>query len=213
MNLLNMLMGAMTSSSSIEALSGKTGTSSSVTSSLVSAALPMLMQALTSNASSQDGAQSLLGALSQHTSTETMSSQIANADTEDGNAIINHILGQNTGSVIQSLSSQTGASESQVSSLLGNMAPAMMSGLSAATTSANTSEASEGGFDFTDLMGAFGGAQASSTQSASQSGLGGLLSGLFGGASQAAESSSQVSEVSADDDGSSLLSSLLGFMK
>lgn len=213
MNLLNMLMGAMTSSSSIEALSGKTGTSSSVTSSLVSAALPMLMQALTSNASSQDGAQSLLGALSQHTSTETMSSQIANADTEDGNAIINHILGQNTGSVIQSLSSQTGASESQVSSLLGNMAPAMMSGLSAATTSANTSEASEGGFDFTDLLGAFGGAQASNTQSASQSGLGGLLSGLFGGASQVAESSSTVSEVSADDDGSSLLSSLLGFMK
>ena len=86
MNLLNMLMGSMTSSSSVEALSGKTGTSSSLTSSLVSAALPMLLGALTNNASSESGAQSLLGALTQHTDTSSMADQLANADSEDGNA-------------------------------------------------------------------------------------------------------------------------------
>ncbi len=237
MDLLNMLMGSMSSSSSVEALSGKTGASKSVVSSLISAALPMLLSALTSNASSQEGAQSLLGALSQHTSTETMASQISNADEADGHAIIGHILGQNTDSVIQSLSQQTGASTSQVNSLLGNMAPAMMSGLSAATTSANSAAtntaASAGGFDFTDLLGAFGGAQTSAaqaqpvtpfettTQTPSQGGLGGLLGGLFGGSSvqeQAPQTSSPMelfggASSGSSDDGSSLLNSLLGFMK
>ena len=196
MDLLNMLTGAMTSSSSVQALSGKTGTSSSLTSTLISAALPMLLNSLTNNASSTEGAQSLLGALGQHTSTSSMAEQLENADAEDGSAIIQHILGQNTGSVVQSLSDQTGASQDQVSSLLSNMAPAMMSGLSAATTSASNSTADDG-FDFSDLLGTFGGSDASSSSASS------LLGGLFGGSS---------SDASAFN-GSSLLGSLTSLMK
>ena len=134
MNLLDMLTGAMTSQESVDALAGKTGASADQTSSLISAALPLLMGALTNNASSENGAQSLLGALSQHTDTNTMAQQLASADVEDGEKIIEHILGGNSANVIQSLSGQTGMDSSQVSSMLNNMAPAMMSGLSAVTT-------------------------------------------------------------------------------
>ena len=142
MDLLNMLMGSMTTDDSLNALSGNAGTSNEQTSNLLSAALPMLLGALTNNASSQEGAQSLLGALGQHTSTQTMAEQLQNADAEDGEKIVNHIFGGDLSSVIQSLSGQTGASAEQVSGLLNNMAPAMMSGLSAATSSA--SEAPQG---------------------------------------------------------------------
>lgn len=175
MNLLDMLLGSLTSSSSLNALSQNTGTNQEQTSNLVNAAIPTLLGALTNNASSQEGAQSLLNALGQHTETTTMAQQLANADTNDGNAIIQHILGNNAGNVIQSLAGQTGTNENQVSSLLSNIAPALMSGLSAATTTAQNSN-SDDGPDFTDLLTTFGGADQKEEQAS-----GGLLSGLFGG--------------------------------
>jgi len=178
MDLLNMLMGSMTSDASVDALSGKTGTSSEQTSSLITAALPMLLGALTNNASSEDGAQSLLGALSQHTDTAAMPQQLQNADAEDGEKIIEHILGGDMSSVIQSLSGQTGASTDQVSSLLSNMAPAMMSGVSAATTSANEQSDKEA-LDFTSLLGGFlGGGSANASADNSMNGSS-LLSSLL----------------------------------
>ena len=175
MNLLDMLLGSLTSSSSLNALSQNTGTNQEQTSNLVNAAIPTLLGALTNNASSQEGAQSLLNALGQHTETTTMAQQLANADTNDGNAIIQHILGNNAGNVIQSLAGQTGTNENQVSSLLSNIAPALMSGLSAATTTAQNSN-SDDGPDFTDLLTTFGGADQKEELAP-----GGLLSGLLGG--------------------------------
>ncbi len=198
MNLLSMLTGSLASDSSVNALSEKSGVSSSVVSGVVSAALPMLLSALTKNASSEDGAKSLLGALSQHTDTSSMAAQLSGADAADGSAIIGHILGQKTGKTVKSISKKTGASTDQVTSLLDNLAPAMMSGLSAATTSARSSKA-DNGFDFSDLLGAFGGS--TDAASAAVPSAGGLLGNLFGG-----------SKKKSSQDGSSLLSSLLGMM-
>ena len=84
MDLLNMITGLLTSNSSVDALSAKTGTDSSQTKGILSAALPMLFGALTDNASSEAGANSLLGALSQHINTARIEEQISNADAEDG---------------------------------------------------------------------------------------------------------------------------------
>ena len=136
MDLLNMLTSLMTSSSSVDALSTKTGTDSDQTKSILGTALPMLFSALTNNASSEDGASSLLGALQQHTNTASMAEQIKAADTEDGGKIISHILGDKKTSVVQEISEKTGAKEEQVSSLLSNIAPGLMSGISAVTTAA-----------------------------------------------------------------------------
>ena len=136
MNLLELLLGSMTSGPSIEALSGNAGTTPDQTSGLVSSALPLLLNAMTSNASSQEGALSLINALGQHNDTSDIPTQLAGADMEDGSAIIQHILGDNTGSVVDLLAGQNGISSEQTSSLLGNLAPALLSSLSSATNEA-----------------------------------------------------------------------------
>lgn len=135
-----------------------------------------------------------MGALSQHTDTANIAEQIANADTQDGAAIIGHILGSEQGADIAQLAQQSGISENQVSSVLSSIAPALMSSLSAANT-ANVQQAtqqSSGGLG-SILGGLFGG---------SSSGAGNLLGSLFGGGKQ-----------DDGDDGSELLGLLMNSMK
>lgn len=203
MNLINFLMDSMSSESSVEALAQKSGSTTKQTSSLLSLALPLLIQYMTQNASSQGGAQSLANALTQHTDTSSMVQQFSNADNQDGNAIIGHILGNDSGAVVDSLAQQTGMGNDQVLNILGNMAPGMMSGLSAATTTAQTNQQQAGSFDFTDLLGSFGG---TSSSGSSGLGIGSLFSSLFGGGSSGPE-------LNSSNDGTDLLSSLLGMMQ
>ena len=190
MSLLSSLIGSMSTDESAEAISRKTGVSKSLVGMLISAALPLLIKKLTSNASSQTGAASLLGALSQHTDTSSIANQISNADTADGNAIIGHILGSDQAATVSQLASQTNLSEDQVSSVLGNIAPALMSSLSAANTenvqanvqSLEQQSAKPAGGLASSLGGFLGGgsSNASSSNSGSAGGLG-LLGSLFGG--------------------------------
>lgn len=158
MKLLDFFAQSFTSDSSVSALSKKAGTSTDQTSKLLMLALPLLLKYLTQNASSQSGAQSLSNALTQHTDTASMVQQLTNADTADGNAIIQHILGSDTSQVVQSLGQQTHTNNDQVMSLLGNLAPALMSGLSAAASSAQQSQQAQqsAGLDFSSLAGLFG---------------------------------------------------------
>lgn len=202
MNLFSFLQQTMASDSSVEALSQKAGTSKKQTSSLLALALPLLIRYMTQNASSQNGAASLANALTQHTDTSSMTQQFSNADAQDGNAIIGHILGSDSDSVVSSLAQQTGMGNDQVMSILGNMAPGMMSGLSAAATSAQTSSQQAGSYDFSNLMGAFGAPAAQP----SSGGIGSLLGGLFGGGS------APQNDLNSSNDGTDLLSSLLGML-
>ena len=194
MSLLSSLLGSMSSEESVEAVSKKTGVSKLAIGGLVALALPLLIKKLTSNAQSQQGAASLLGALAQHTDTSSITDQLTNADTNDGNAIIGHILGSDQADAISQLASQSNLSEDQVSSVLGNIAPALMSSLSAANTeniqSAAQSAAPSGGLSSL-LGGILGGT--------SSSGAGSLLGSLFGGGKKEDEAA----------DGSALLSLLL----
>ena len=166
MSLLNLLLGAITSQSSVNTLTHKTGGSSSQVNLLLALAVPILLKYLTKNASTQSGAESLFGALSQHKNTAAIPEQIDSADAEDGEKILAHILGSDSASVISNLSGESGMSESQVSSLLANIAPALRSGLSAAT--ATTSKKKKKGIDLSDgidlseLAMMFGGAGAAS---------------------------------------------------
>ena len=94
MSLINTLLGSMTSQSSIQSISGETGLSGKQISALLAIALPLILKAMTNNASSGQGASSLLGALSQHANTNKVSTaeQIKTADTQDGQKIIKHIF-------------------------------------------------------------------------------------------------------------------------
>ena len=160
----------------------------------------MLIKKLTSNASSQQGAASLLGALTQHTDTAPVANQIANADTADGNAIIGHILGSDQAATVNQLAAQANLSEEQVSSVLGNIAPALMSSLSAANTenvqALEEKPASGGG-----LGSLLGGILGGGSSGGSSSGAASLLGSLFGG--------KQEKEEEAAVDGSSLLNLLM----
>lgn len=154
MNLLTLLLGSMMTQSSVNNLSGKTGTSQSAIMKLLPLAIPILIKYLTKNAQSQQGALSLLGALTQHKNTNSMELQLADADADDGDKILNHILGGNYGNVMNQLAGQSGMSEDQVSSVLANIAPALLSGVSAA----NTQQQSSGAGSLGSLMSMFGGA-------------------------------------------------------
>ena len=169
-----MLLGTMTSGSSVDALSKKTGLSTAKLAKLLPMAIPLLMKFLTKNASSADGAASLLGALGGHKNTKSMADQIGGADEEDGQKILNHILGSDSADVFGKLAKESDMETADVQKALSNIAPGLMSGLSAATTSASKVDLSDG-LDLSDLMGMFGGAAPQNNAG------GGLLGGLLGG--------------------------------
>jgi len=213
MNLLSLLTGSLTSGKSVEALAGKTGLSSAKLMKLLSTAVPVLLKYLTKNASSAGGAQALLGALGGHKETRSMAEQIAGADEQDGAKIVKHILGDESASVVSKLARDSEMKETEVEKVLANVAPGMMSGLSAATTSASKVNLSDG-LDLSDLMGMFGGAPQEDKGSGllggllgggknAAGGIGGILGGLFGGKADEKE----------EDDGSALLGMLTSLMK
>ncbi len=132
MNLLSILLKVMTAKNALHQVSKKTGLSEKQIKMLMTIAIPILLKYMTRNASSSEGANSLLGALTQHTDKKEMDQQLKEADEKDGGKIIGHILGKKKPEVTQQLSAQSGLSQDQVSQILAIMAPAIMSGVSAA---------------------------------------------------------------------------------
>ena len=189
MDILSALLGSMTSNDSLSALSGKTGVSNSQLSGLMSQAIPMLMGALQSNASSEAGASSLLNALAQHTSQKPVAQQLQEADTIDGGKILAHILGANSQNAFSQLASANHMETSQVSSVLSSIAPALMSSMSNMTCQAGDTDGLDlaslnglmGGFDVSSLLGSFMGmGQPQAAQAKPQNAAGGILDAVLG---------------------------------
>jgi len=172
MNLLNVLLKTLLSSDSLSALIKKTGLSGKQLKTLIPLAIPLLLKFLTKNASSESGAQALLGALGQHTSQKSMAEQLGEADEEDGGKIVAHILGEDSDKAIGGLAAQSGLSSAQVNKALSGIAPALLSSLSSATGAAAKKVDLSDGLDLSELMVLLGGK--------GQSQSGGLLAGLFG---------------------------------
>ncbi len=148
MDLLSLITESMTSSTSANTLSEKSGVSSEQAAQLVAAALPILMQSMQSNASTDEGAASLLNALTQHTETAPVAQQIATADDKDGAKILAHILGKKQDETVTQLSKKNGLSSKQVKLILSIIAPVLLSSLSAATSSSNKKK--KQGIDLSD---------------------------------------------------------------
>lgn len=132
MNLLSILLKVMTGKNALHQVAKKTGLSEKKIKMLMTIAIPILIKYMTQNASSGDGANSLLGALMQHTDKKEMDLQLKEADEKDGGKIIGHILGKKEPEVTQQLSAQSGLTQEQVNQILAIMAPALMNGVSAA---------------------------------------------------------------------------------
>ena len=158
MSLLDTLLRSMTSSSSLDTMSQRTGGSNDQMAALITAALPILLRAMTANASTQAGAASLNEALGQHRETGSVAEQFAAADMDDGAKILQHILGGNSSSVMNGLSRQSGLSSDQVGSALSALAPVLLSSLSAASNQAPVQRQRPAidlsdGIDASDIMG------------------------------------------------------------
>lgn len=184
MDFLGELLKSFLAESAIKALAKKTGLKNRDLKKFLPLAVPLLVEMLTKNASSKDGASSLLEALTQHTDSKTVDKQIADADIVDGAKIIGHILGGGEADDLKALSKRSKLSETAVSGILSSIAPALLTALSSAV---------------------FGSEKKSSRKSGSGSLLRNLLGGLFG----SKKKSSRREKTSDESSGASLLSALL----
>ena len=206
MNLLQLLLGSLTTDDSLKQVEKKSGVSKETVTKILMIAVPLLISYMTKNASKKDGAQSLLSALGQHTSSQTVSQQIKTADEKDGDKIINHILGSDKKGILSSLADSTGLSAKQVGAILAMVAPALLNSLSTATTAqaakpqTNAVDLSDG-IDLTDIAGLLSGGSVTNTYSNPAAGL---LGSLLGSSTTAAAQQTQVNPTAA------LLSTLLG---
>ena len=121
MNLMNMLVKALTSGAALQALSAKTGLSEKQLKMIIMIAVPLLLRRMTTNASSQNGANSLLGALTQHQSKQSVDAQLENADAEDGSKIVGHILGEDRETLIDQVAKEADVDPKDVNIVLGNI--------------------------------------------------------------------------------------------
>ena len=223
MELLDLISGTMSTDSSVEKLKEKTGGDSDQVSKFVDTAVPTLISFMTKNASDEDGARSLAGALGQHTDDRSMSEMIGDADEEDGGKIIHHILGDKEESVVEKLSEETGMDSSQVEKGLGSIAPALLSSMFAAGGSGSSSS----GSGLSSLLGLLGGGESVSSSSGgilesllgdgSSYGLGSMLGSMFGESSGSGNIEQLVETGSGSNqssfNGSSLMSLLSAFLK
>lgn len=166
----------------INGVSGSTGTDQNKTSSVLTMALPVLMKAMERNASTAQGAESLLGALSRKHDgsildnlsglfTEGIDKNI----TDDGDKILNHVLGNKKQGVEQILGQKSGLDTGTVADILKVAAPLVMGML---------------------------GKQAKQNNITSQNDLSGLIGGLLGGSEAKQEQSFLEQILDADGDGS-----------
>lgn len=166
----------------ISGVSGSTGTNQDKTSSVLTMALPVLMKAMERNASTPEGAQGLMGALSNKHDGSILDN-LGNlfgggVDDEvktDGDKILSHVLGQKKQGVEQIIGQKVGLDTDSVDNILKVAAPILMGLL---------------------------GQQAKQNKVSSQSDISGLLGGLLGGSSAENEQSFLEKILDADGDGS-----------
>ena len=152
MDLLNSDLGKQI----ISSVGQQAGTSEAETSSVLTSALPTLINAMQNNTSTEQGASGLLGALlgGKHDGSllDNLGGLMDNGavDTEDGGKILGHVLGDNQTNVENSLSQNTGVSSDKIGMILKIAAPILMAYLA---NKARNSNAQNG----TDLGGLLGG--------------------------------------------------------
>lgn len=113
-------------------ISGQLGSDESTTSQAVSAALPALLGALARNASRQEGAESLAGALERDHDggiLEDLSGFLGNPEAGSGDGIMRHVFGDRRQNVERNLGRGTGMSADSMGKLFAMLAPVVMGAL------------------------------------------------------------------------------------
>jgi len=163
----------------ISGIGNQAGTTEGETSSVLTSALPTLVNAMQNNTQTEQGAGGLLGALlgGKHDGglLDNLGGLLGGGiDPEDGGKILGHVLGGDQANIEAGLSQNTGVSSDKVGMILKMAAPILMAFLANKAKSSNIQSGSD---------------------------LGGLLGGLLGGG--------QTQEAQAPSMGGSILTSVL----
>lgn len=193
----------------ISGVAGQTGNSTDQTGSVLTMALPLLMGAMKKNASTPEGAQGLMSALSNKHDGSILGNLgglfgggVDQSVKDDGAGILGHVLGGKQAQVENALSQKSGMDTSSIATILQVAAPILMGMIGQQKQQQNVSDASGLQSLLGGMMG--GGKQADKQQSLIESfldsdgdgsilddvasmalggkkgGIGGLLGGLFG---------------------------------
>ena len=138
-NIIGMLAGELMSGSSVKQVAKAAGVNEKQAENLMGNAIPLLVQAMSDNAGTKIGAESLYEALGQHNSGLSAAEQLGKADLEDGDRIIGKILGGNKQGVTEALARQAGVTKDNSAKILALLAPVILSLISTETNTNNTS--------------------------------------------------------------------------
>lgn len=176
------LLGSDLGKTIISGVAGSTGNDTNKTSSVLTMALPVLMKAMQRNASTPQGAEGLLGALSGKHDGSILDNLgglfgggIDDEVKNDGQKILGHVLGAKQQGVEKVIGEKSGLDAASVANILKVAAPILMGVLGKQKQQQNVS---------------------------SSNGIGDLLGGLLGGNSAQQEQSFLESILDADGDGS-----------
>ena len=123
------LLGQEGGDQALNQISQSVGADHSSVNSAVQMALPMIIGALSQNASQPEGAESLSNALqTNHDGSilDNIGSIVASAQSADGGGILGHILGQKQTAAAEQISQKTGLNTGQVAQILLTLAPIVM---------------------------------------------------------------------------------------
>ena len=198
------LAGTLLSSDSINGLSNATGASAKDVTSVLSAALPTLLNGAKDQANGKDTTESFVNALSQHAQSDTkdLGKFLGNVDMKDGGKIIAHLLGAGKNDTLSTIASQSGVSQNKTNDILSALAPLLMSLLGQQTQAEESNSPIEGLFgsllDNVDM--------------------GNVLTGLLGGSSTEEETTTngkkkKKKKTAKKEESNSLLSGLFKLLK
>lgn len=162
MSMIMDLLQQQLSGDAVKELSRQVGADEGATKNALGAALPMLLGALSRNASNGEGAQALLGAVQRDHDGSVLDDVmgfLGKGGTSDGSAILGHVLGNRKGMVEQGLAKTSGLDMAQVSKLLAMAAPLVLGAL-------GKQQKASGGMDANGLMSLLGGERRSLEQKA-----------------------------------------------
>ena len=123
------MISSQLGSSGIKEISSKLGADEGSTGKAVGAAVPLLLSALSRNASSEDGARSLSKAIDRdHDGSimDNLSGFLGQGDDSAGQGILKHVLGPRQGQVEAGLGASAGLDKNTTGKLLGMLAPVVL---------------------------------------------------------------------------------------
>lgn len=123
------LAGTLLSSDSINGISNATGASAKDVTSVLTNALPTLLNGAKDQANDKDNMEGFVNALSQHAQVDTkdLGKFLGNVDMKDGGKIIGHLLGVGKNDTLSTIATQSGVSQNKTNDILSALAPLLMS--------------------------------------------------------------------------------------